>query len=172
MKKTALYAIIAVVVAAAGVGVAFAAMSSMNSNNTEAANQQQTSTEPRVIKHTMGEAEITGTPQRIVALEWTYAEDLLALVASATDVTVAAAQKTAVLSAEIGRTPLIRAGVQQADAAAGDQDVELILGHAAVVDHLHDHRLAVQRADAGVVAVVTTAGELELVAAPTDVVGS
>ena len=80
MKKAALYAIIAVVVAAAGVGVAFAAMSSMNGNNTEeAANQQQTSAEPRVIKHAMGETEITGTPQRIVALEWTYAEDLLAL---------------------------------------------------------------------------------------------
>ena len=33
----------------------------------------------RVIKHALGETEITGTPQRIVALEWKYAEDLLAI---------------------------------------------------------------------------------------------
>jgi len=33
----------------------------------------------RVIQHALGETTITGTPQRIVALEWTYVEDLLAL---------------------------------------------------------------------------------------------
>lgn len=33
----------------------------------------------RVITHSLGETPIEGTPQRIVALEWTYAEDLLAL---------------------------------------------------------------------------------------------
>ena len=33
----------------------------------------------RVIQHALGENTITGTPQRIVALEWTYVEDLLAL---------------------------------------------------------------------------------------------
>ncbi|MBO9609202.1 MAG: iron-siderophore ABC transporter substrate-binding protein [Paenibacillaceae bacterium] len=31
------------------------------------------------IKHALGTAEIKGTPKRIVALEWVYAEDLLAL---------------------------------------------------------------------------------------------
>ncbi|WP_438446985.1 ABC transporter substrate-binding protein [Gorillibacterium sp. sgz5001074] len=31
------------------------------------------------IKHAMGTAEVKGTPKRIVALEWTYVEDLLAL---------------------------------------------------------------------------------------------
>lgn len=31
------------------------------------------------VKHAMGTSEIKGTPKRIVALEWTYAEDLLAL---------------------------------------------------------------------------------------------
>lgn len=34
---------------------------------------------PRSIEHAMGTTEIKGTPQRIVVLEWTYAEDLLAL---------------------------------------------------------------------------------------------
>lgn len=33
----------------------------------------------RTIQHAMGEAVIEGVPQRIVVLEWTYAEDLLAL---------------------------------------------------------------------------------------------
>lgn len=33
----------------------------------------------KTIEHALGKTEIKGTPQRIVALEWTYAEDLLAL---------------------------------------------------------------------------------------------
>ncbi len=33
----------------------------------------------RTIKHGMGETEIKGTPKKVVVLEWTYAEDLLAL---------------------------------------------------------------------------------------------
>jgi ferric hydroxamate transport system substrate-binding protein len=33
----------------------------------------------RVIEHAIGETSIQGVPERIVALEWTYAEDLLAL---------------------------------------------------------------------------------------------
>lgn len=33
----------------------------------------------RTITHALGESTITGTPQRIVALEWTYVEELLAL---------------------------------------------------------------------------------------------
>lgn len=35
--------------------------------------------ETRVLKHSMGETTITGTPKRVIALEWTYVEDLLAL---------------------------------------------------------------------------------------------
>lgn len=35
--------------------------------------------ETRAIKHALGETPITGTPKRIVVLEWTYGEDLLAL---------------------------------------------------------------------------------------------
>ncbi|CAN5689192.1 hypothetical protein BH24CHL1_BH24CHL1_00610 [soil metagenome] len=34
---------------------------------------------PRSIEHALGTTEIDGTPQTIVVLEWTYAEDLLAL---------------------------------------------------------------------------------------------
>ncbi len=33
----------------------------------------------RTFKHAMGEAPITGIPKRVVVLEWTYGEDLLAL---------------------------------------------------------------------------------------------
>ena len=35
--------------------------------------------ETRTIKHALGETKITGVPKRIVALEWLYAEDVLAL---------------------------------------------------------------------------------------------
>lgn len=57
---------------------------SSNGTNTQNAQNQNagTNTTPEVthsIKHTLGTAEITGTPQRIVALEFTYAEDLIAL---------------------------------------------------------------------------------------------
>lgn len=33
----------------------------------------------RIVQHALGESTITGTPQRIVALEWTYVDALLAL---------------------------------------------------------------------------------------------
>jgi ferric hydroxamate transport system substrate-binding protein len=33
----------------------------------------------RIVKHIMGETEIIGTPTRVVVLEWTYVEDVLAL---------------------------------------------------------------------------------------------
>ncbi|GAE08709.1 twin-arginine translocation pathway signal [Paenibacillus sp. JCM 10914] len=46
---------------------------SQGGGNTEAA------PEKRTIKHAMGETEITGVPERVVALEWLYAEDVLAL---------------------------------------------------------------------------------------------
>jgi ferric hydroxamate transport system substrate-binding protein len=78
-------------------GIAFAQMSSMNSsssststatNSTETVNLLQSSNstttnsssaQTRTITHAMGETEITGTPERVVALEWNYAEYLLAL---------------------------------------------------------------------------------------------
>lgn len=44
---------------------------------TEAATQA--STDERVVKHTYGETPIKGTPTRVVVLEWTYVEDVLAL---------------------------------------------------------------------------------------------
>ena len=83
MQKTALYGIIAAVVVAAGVGIAFAAMS-MNGTpaTTEAANQQASDNDNqvRVIKHAAGETEITGTPQRVVVFSNNdYVEDVLAL---------------------------------------------------------------------------------------------
>jgi ferric hydroxamate transport system substrate-binding protein len=34
---------------------------------------------PRTVKHVLGETKITGDAKRVIALEWTYVEDLLAL---------------------------------------------------------------------------------------------
>jgi ABC-type Fe3+-hydroxamate transport system substrate-binding protein len=44
-----------------------------------AAGQPAAAPATKTIKHAMGTAEIKGTPKRIVALEWSYVEDLLAL---------------------------------------------------------------------------------------------
>ena len=67
MQKVALYGIIATVVVAASVGIAFAAMSSMNDvakPEHDVTNQQQSSdNKVRVIQHAMRENEITGTPE-------------------------------------------------------------------------------------------------------------
>lgn len=92
MQKAALYGIIAAIVVAGGAGIAFAALSSSSSmsgadNNNNNYNSDmapvssriQNTPGVRIIEHAMGQTEITGVPQRIVALEWTYAEDLLAL---------------------------------------------------------------------------------------------
>lgn len=48
---------------------------------TEAATEAvaQANDEERLVKHTFGETLITGTPTRVVVLEWTYVEDVLAL---------------------------------------------------------------------------------------------
>lgn len=48
----------------------------VSAQGTESTEESQ---QTRIIKHVMGETEITGTPKRIVALEWLYAEDVLAL---------------------------------------------------------------------------------------------
>ena len=69
MKKAALYGIIAAVVVAVGVGIAFAAVSMNNAAEPAVASQGPSSNnDVRVIKHAMGETEITGTPERVVAL--------------------------------------------------------------------------------------------------------
>jgi ABC-type Fe3+-hydroxamate transport system substrate-binding protein len=39
----------------------------------------QANTDERLVKHTFGETLIKGTPTRVVVLEWTYVEDVLAL---------------------------------------------------------------------------------------------
>jgi ABC-type Fe3+-hydroxamate transport system substrate-binding protein len=75
MHKPILSGIVAAVLITASIGAAFA--TSMN-NVTEPA-IQEFQDKSRVIKHAMGETEITGTPQRIVALQWDTVEHLLAL---------------------------------------------------------------------------------------------
>lgn len=44
-----------------------------------AAPEAVASDKTQTVQHALGETEILGTPQRVVALEWIYAEDLLAL---------------------------------------------------------------------------------------------
>jgi ABC-type Fe3+-hydroxamate transport system substrate-binding protein len=73
MRKSAIYGIIAGVAVAAGVGVAFAAM---NGNIATETNSQlppqeadSSNNDVRVIKHEMGETEISGTPERVVVLD-------------------------------------------------------------------------------------------------------
>lgn len=82
LQKAAFYGIIASVIVAAGVGIMFAAMSMSNAAEPVVANQQQqniSNNEVRIIKHAMGETEIAGTPERIVALEWSASEILLTM---------------------------------------------------------------------------------------------
>jgi ABC-type Fe3+-hydroxamate transport system substrate-binding protein len=73
MQRSILYGIIAAAVVAASVGIAFAAtMNNMNNNNNTTEPEvasQQSSNEVRVIKHDVGETEITGTPERVVLLD-------------------------------------------------------------------------------------------------------
>jgi ABC-type Fe3+-hydroxamate transport system substrate-binding protein len=78
MGKSASYGIVAAAVVAAGIGIAFAA-ASMRS---PASNSQLTSdsaNEVRVIKHAMGETEITGRPERIVSVDDELTTDMLIL---------------------------------------------------------------------------------------------
>ncbi len=62
------------------VPVAQEAQTETTSETTEAAaDAATTSAATRTITHALGETEITGTPERVVTLEWSYTEDLLAL---------------------------------------------------------------------------------------------
>jgi ABC-type Fe3+-hydroxamate transport system substrate-binding protein len=78
MQKGALYGIIAAAVVAAGVGIAFASMSMNNTAEPVVANEQP-GNDVRVIKHVMGETEITGTPERVVTLYSVFTGDVRAL---------------------------------------------------------------------------------------------
>jgi ferric hydroxamate transport system substrate-binding protein len=80
MQKSILYGIVAAVVVAAGVGIAFAAMSMSNpASNFQASQSADSGNEVRVIKHAMGETEITGTPERVVVLVSYFVEPFLIL---------------------------------------------------------------------------------------------
>lgn len=81
MQKAALYGIIAAAVVAAGVGIAFAVMNSSNAGTSSqlASEQMSDNDNVRVIEHDLGETEITGTPQRIIALDWSASENLLSM---------------------------------------------------------------------------------------------
>jgi ferric hydroxamate transport system substrate-binding protein len=96
-----LYGVIfaAVLIASSSIGIAFAQTPSMNSSGAAAtaatanattttettANQLQQSSsnsstdQPRIINHTMGQTEITGTPERIVTLYSVFTGDVRAL---------------------------------------------------------------------------------------------
>ena len=100
-KNTVLYGVIfaAVLIASSSIGIAFAQTPSMNSSGAAAAtaptanatttettaNQLQQSSsnsstdQPRIINHTMGQTEITGTPERIVTLYSVFTGDVRAL---------------------------------------------------------------------------------------------
>mgnify|MGYP001171395959 FL=1 len=52
---------------------------STETEKTDASAAEANTLETRNIKHVLGELPITGVPNKIVVLEWTYAEDLLAL---------------------------------------------------------------------------------------------
>lgn len=51
--------------------------STNSGTNEQAADTANAASKTRNIKHALGELPITGVPQKIVVLEWTYAEDLL-----------------------------------------------------------------------------------------------
>ncbi|MBB6633111.1 ABC transporter substrate-binding protein [Cohnella thailandensis] len=91
-KFTFVLAILAVVLVIAGCGnnnnssdsAASPSASSSPSASAESTAPASESASPaadqeRVIKHSLGETTIKGTPQRVVVLEWVYGEDLLAL---------------------------------------------------------------------------------------------
>jgi ferric hydroxamate transport system substrate-binding protein len=91
--------IIASSISISSIVTAFAQTPSMNNNNSSSAttngtetaitNQQQlqssnsssssSTDQPRVINHAMGSTEIVGTPEKIVALDWSASEILLAI---------------------------------------------------------------------------------------------
>lgn len=80
--------IFAVVLAGCGGGAGGTSPAANSGANESASNAGETgqggdnannSPQTRKFEHALGETEITGVPERIVALEWVYAEDVLAL---------------------------------------------------------------------------------------------
>lgn len=97
MRKAFLYGIIGALVIAGSAGIAFAAMSL---NGTTEANLPSSPSQTgssdndiRLIKHAMGETKIAGTPARIIALDWSASEILLAMDISPVAVTDLAGMK-------------------------------------------------------------------------------
>lgn len=79
MQKTVLYGVIAAIVVAGGIGGAFAMMSMNGADPSPSPPQQSSDSDVRVIKHAMGETEITGTPERVVVLYSIFVGDVRAL---------------------------------------------------------------------------------------------
>jgi ferric hydroxamate transport system substrate-binding protein len=73
IKASTFFIINMVVLISANVGIAFATMSEINNPN------NFTGAQTRIIHHSMGETEISGTPDRIVALDWSASENLFAM---------------------------------------------------------------------------------------------
>jgi ferric hydroxamate transport system substrate-binding protein len=61
------------------VGMIFLAVVGLTVLTVSSQAQQTNPCTGKIYKHTLGESCVVGTPKRIVALEWKYAEDLLAL---------------------------------------------------------------------------------------------
>lgn len=79
MQKAALYGIVIAIAVVASIGVAFAALSMTGDIASPAVNRESSDNKVRTFKHQLGETEVTGVPKRVVALEWTYAEHVMAL---------------------------------------------------------------------------------------------
>lgn len=85
--KSFVFIMLVFVLVLSGCGAGTASKDGSSSNGTtnsdqgaaQGENKTEAAPETRTIKHALGETEIKGVPKRIVALEWLYAEDVLAL---------------------------------------------------------------------------------------------
>ncbi len=93
MQKIFLYGIIATIAVVLGLGVAFATMAPGSGTDQSFSNSDYGANETRTITHAMGETEISGTPTRIVTLDWSASEILLAMDISPIAVTDLAGMK-------------------------------------------------------------------------------
>ncbi|MDQ1914908.1 iron-siderophore ABC transporter substrate-binding protein [Paenibacillus sp. GD4] len=71
--------LIAIVLLIAGCGNSAAPANSASKPADSAATQKESQASKRTIKHVLGTTDLEAAPKKIVALEWVYAEDLLAL---------------------------------------------------------------------------------------------
>lgn len=79
MQKAVVYGIIAAAVVVSAISIAFALMAFTGISGTTVVSSSPESDEVRTFKHQMGKTEITEIPKRVVVLEWTYAEHVMAL---------------------------------------------------------------------------------------------